>query len=47
MDELWRDFNRRLSGLFGVEGRRPRPTGPAAAAATLQPDMRRGGRASA
>lgn len=27
LDELWRDFNRRLSGLFGGKGGAPRPEG--------------------
>ncbi|MCK7495485.1 MAG: protease modulator HflK N-terminal domain-containing protein [Comamonadaceae bacterium] len=25
LDELWRDFNRKLSGLFGGKGGGPRP----------------------
>ncbi len=28
LDELWRDFNRKLSGLFGGKGGTPRGTGP-------------------
>ncbi len=28
LDELWRDFNRRLSGLFGKKGRRPGDNDP-------------------
>src|SRR5512140_3559759 len=27
LDELWRDFNRKLSGLFGGKGGGPRPNG--------------------
>jgi len=38
LDELWRDFNRRLGGLFGGgRGRRPDPNG------NFQPDMRNAG----
>lgn len=38
LDELWRDFNRRLSGLFGGgRGRRPEPGG------NYQPDMKSAG----
>ena len=28
LDELWRDFNRKLSGLFGGQGGRPPSEGP-------------------
>src|SRR5687768_12933309 len=28
LDELWRDFNRKLSGLFGGKGGGQRPNGP-------------------
>jgi membrane protease subunit HflK len=39
LDELWRDFNRRLSGLFGGgRGRRPEPNGN-----NFQPDMKSAG----
>ncbi|HZY18655.1 MAG TPA: FtsH protease activity modulator HflK [Ramlibacter sp.] len=38
LDELWRDFNRRLAGLFGGgRGRRPDPNG------NFQPDMKSAG----
>jgi len=38
LDELWRDFNRRLGGLFGGgRGRRPEPNG------NFPPDMRSAG----
>lgn len=38
LDELWRDFNRRLGGLFGGgRGRRPEPNGG------MPPDMRSAG----
>jgi modulator of FtsH protease HflK len=41
LDELWRDFNRKLSGLFGGKGSsgRPEPTGPS----STPPDMRGAG----
>jgi modulator of FtsH protease HflK len=41
LDELWRDFNRKLSGLFGGKGGRPsgdEPGGP-----SFQPDMKSAG----
>jgi membrane protease subunit HflK len=47
LDELWRDFNRKLSGLFGGKG--GGPNGPKAAgerpaaAARFQPDMKSAG----
>lgn len=28
LDELWRDFNRKLGGLFGGKGGGQRPSGP-------------------
>ncbi len=31
LDELWRDFNRRLNGMFGRRQGGPSPSGPAAA----------------
>src|SRR3954453_17645409 len=38
LDELWRDFNRKLGGLFGGgRGRRPEPNG------NFPPDMRSAG----
>jgi membrane protease subunit HflK len=40
LDELWRDFNRRLGGLFGGgRGRRPEPNGNGG----FQPDMKSAG----
>jgi membrane protease subunit HflK len=41
MEEMWRDFNRRLSGLFGGKGG-PRPTGPGNGD-NFPPDMRNAG----
>ena len=44
LDELWRDFNRKLSGLFGGKGGGPRRNGPGEPGGTgpnFQPDMRR------
>jgi membrane protease subunit HflK len=43
MEEMWRDFNRRLSGLFGGKGGGPRPTGPNGGGNNFQPDMRNAG----
>jgi len=44
MEEMWRDFNRRLSGLFGGKGGGPRPTGPNGGGGNnFQPDMRNAG----
>ena len=40
---MWRDFNRRLSGLFGGKGGGPRPTGPGNGGNNFQPDMRNAG----
>jgi modulator of FtsH protease HflK len=43
LDELWRDFNRKLSGLFGGKGGgEPRPNGPGGNGG-FQPDMRSAG----
>jgi modulator of FtsH protease HflK len=47
LDELWRDFNRKLSGLFGGKGggqppRGPEP-GPGGGGPGFQPDMRSAG----
>ena len=41
MEEMWRDFNRRLSGLFGGKGQRP--TGPGNGGGNFPPDMRNAG----
>ncbi|WP_374564478.1 FtsH protease activity modulator HflK [Ideonella sp.] len=38
LDELWRDFNRKLSGLFGGKGGGPRSSGPEDPG--FQPDMK-------
>jgi len=44
MEEMWRDFNRRLSGLFGGKGGGQRPTGPnGGGGGNFQPDMRNAG----
>ena len=47
LDELWRDFNRKLSGLFGAKGGAPRNGGPAdnnnAGGPNFQPDMKSAG----
>jgi len=42
LDELWRDFNRKLSGLFGGKGGQ-RPTGPGNGGPNFQPDMKNAG----
>ncbi|MFL6661207.1 MAG: FtsH protease activity modulator HflK [Rhizobacter sp.] len=41
LDELWRDFNRKLSGLFGGKG--PRPNGSGDGGNNFQPDMKSAG----
>ncbi len=47
LDELWRDFNRKLSGLFGGKGGGPRGSGggdrPPGGGAPFQPDMKSAG----
>lgn len=45
LDELWRDFNRKLGGLFGGKGRRPDPQGGGGfgGGGGFQPDMRSAG----
>ena len=49
LDELWRDFNRKLSGLFGGKGGPSRPQGgngdrpPSAGGPNFQPDMKSAG----
>ena len=44
LDELWRDFNRKLSGLFGGKGGAPRGNGSGdgggAGGPNFQPDMK-------
>jgi modulator of FtsH protease HflK len=41
LDELWRDFNRKLGGLFGGGGKPPRPNGGSGGG--YQPDMKNAG----
>jgi membrane protease subunit HflK len=49
LDELWRDFNRKLSGLFGGKGGGPRPNGAGDGGGSggngsnFQPDMKSAG----
>jgi membrane protease subunit HflK len=44
LDELWRDFNRKLSGLFGGKGRDPRtPRNDPGGGGNFQPDMKNAG----
>jgi membrane protease subunit HflK len=44
LDELWRDFNRKLSGLFGGKGRDPRtPRNDSGGGGNFQPDMKSAG----
>ncbi len=44
LDELWRDFNRKLSGLFGGKGGGPRNDGPSdGGGPNFQPDMKSAG----
>lgn len=48
LDELWRDFNRKLSGLFGGKGGAPRGNGSSGGGSgdggnNFQPDMRSAG----
>jgi modulator of FtsH protease HflK len=45
LDELWRDFNRKLSGLFGGKGGGPRPPrdGGGGGGNNFQPDMKSAG----
>ena len=48
LDELWRDFNRKLTGLFGGKGGPGRPTGgkgdgPSGGGPNFQPDMKSAG----
>jgi len=48
LDELWRDFNRKLSGLFGGKGGAPRNNGsgeepPSGGGGNFQPDMKSAG----
>jgi modulator of FtsH protease HflK len=44
LDELWRDFNRKLGGLFGGKGRRPENGGGfGGGGGNFQPDMKSAG----
>jgi membrane protease subunit HflK len=46
LDELWRDFNRKLGGLFGGKGGGPRGSGPSddgGGPGNFQPDMKSAG----
>ncbi|MEO7391672.1 MAG: FtsH protease activity modulator HflK [Ramlibacter sp.] len=45
LDELWRDFNRKLGGLFGGKGRRPDSNGGGfgGGGGNFQPDMKSAG----
>ena len=43
LDELWRDFNRKLSGLFGRKGGGVRGNGPGDGGPNFQPDMKNTG----
>ena len=44
LDELWRDFNRKLGGLFGGRGGGQRPNGPSGNGPdNFQPDMKSAG----
>jgi membrane protease subunit HflK len=45
LDELWRDFNRKLGGLFGGRGRRPENNGSGGfgGGGNFQPDMKSAG----
>lgn len=52
LDELWRDFNRKLSGLFGGKGGGPRPVrdsngGGGGGGGNFQPDMKSAGMGAA
>ncbi len=43
LDELWRDFNRKLGGLFGARGRRGDNGGGFGGGGNFQPDMKSAG----
>ncbi len=45
LDELWRDLNRKINGLFGGKnnGRRPESNGPGGSGGGFQPDMKSAG----
>ncbi len=43
LDELWRDFNRKLGGLFGGRGGSGRPPEPRGDGPSFQPDMKSAG----
>jgi membrane protease subunit HflK len=43
LDELWRDFNRKLGGLFGGNKNAPRGNGSSGGGGGFQPDMKNAG----
>ncbi len=43
LDELWRDFNRKLGGFFGGGAQPPRGNGPSNGSGGFQPDMKSAG----
>jgi membrane protease subunit HflK len=43
LDELWRDFNRKLGGLFGGASKPPRGNGAGGSGGGFQPDMKSAG----
>lgn len=43
LDELWRDFNRKLGGLFGGRGGKQRPNGGAGGGGGFQPEFKGAG----
>ena len=43
LDELWRDFNRKLGGLFGGSSQPPKGGGPGGGSGGFQPDMKNAG----
>ncbi len=43
LDELWRDFNRKLSGMFGGKGGAPRNPNDGGGGNNFQPDMKSAG----
>ena len=43
LDELWRDFNRKLSGFFGGGSQPPRGNAPSNGSGGFQPDMKSAG----
>jgi membrane protease subunit HflK len=43
LDELWRDFNRKLGGMFGGGGQPPKGSGAGGGSGGFQPDMKNAG----